>query len=428
MRTKKGLRRGLSLVCAVLALATVGVSDATAAGAPIVVSNSDQLKAALVDANAGRTIHVRAGTYRVDVPLTVPVGATLEGEGVMLGDDLPAGFRPGTETRLVAHGTFTGDMLRMRNGVSVRRLSVEDVSGRNGNVIGVVSERPRDSVAASISECRIVNPNPPGVSRDGPTGGGIVALTRNRALGADPPPDVGSTIKVQITRSIVSAAGRALFAMNFAQGGRVNLVLSDNVVAGTLEAFGGISRPDTVSGAAVAIVSEQNVYRPPAESGIGWQIGGGSSAPIPSPTAGTFGNRVSVVSSGDAIEGAVEGIFAFAGQRLNALAGPSSDNSVQLDLLGLRIRTSGPGAADLELVGAIALGEFPPGDQNTLSVVMHGATGSGPRANFYENVLGPTDPANFGMRNRLVFAGTPAQFAAANRGIDPAPPAEFFTR
>ena len=110
------------------------------------------------------------------------------------------------------------------------------------------------------------------------------------------------------------------------------------------------------------------------------------------------------------------------------MAGPSSDNSVQLDLRGLRIQTSGPEAADLGLVGAIANGEFPPGDRNTLSVVMRGATGSGPRANFYENVLGPTDPANFGMRNRLVFAGTPGQFAAANRGIDPAPPAEFFTR
>jgi hypothetical protein len=427
MRTKKGLRRGLGLVCALLALAAASVSDATAAGASIVVSNSDQLKAALVDANAGRTIHVRAGTYRVDVPLTVPVGATLEGEGVMLGGDLPGGFRPGTETRLVADGTFTGSMLRMRNGASVRRLSVEDVSGRDGNVIGVVSERPHDAVAASISECRIVNPNPPGASRDGPTGGGIVALTRNRALGEDPPPDVGSTINVRITRSIVSAE-RALFAMNFAQGGRVNLVLSGNVVAGTLDVIGGISRPDTVSGAAVAIVSEQNVYRPPAESGTGWLIGGGSSAPIPFPTAGTFGNRVGVVSSGDAIEGAVLGMFAFAGQRHHTLAGPSSDNSVQLDLRGLRIQTSGPEAADLGLVGAIADGEFPPGDRNTLSVVMRGVTGSGPRANFYENVLGPSHPANFGMRNRLVLAGTPGQFAAANRGIDPAPPAEFFTR
>lgn len=417
---------GLSLVGALLAVAVTGVSDATAAGAPIVVSNSNQLKAALVDANAGRTIHVRAGTYRVDVPLTVPAGATLEGEGVMLGDNLPGGFRPGTETRLVAHGTFTGDLLRMRNGVSVRRLSVEDVSGRDGNVIGVVSERPHDSVAASIRECKIVNPNPPGAGPDGPTGGGIIALTRNRALGADPPPDVGSTINVQVTRSIVSAAGRALFAMNFAPGGRVKVVLGDNVVAGTLEVIGGISRPDTVSGAAVAIVSEQNVYRPPAESGTGWQIGGGSSAPIPFPTA-TFGNRVSVDSSGDAIEGAVEGIHAFAGRRLHALAGPSSDNSVQLALLGLRIQTSGPGAADLRLMGATTEGEFPPGDRNTLSVAMRGATGSGPRANLYRNVVGPTDPANFGRRNRLVFAGTPAQFAAANRGIDPAPPAEFFT-
>jgi hypothetical protein len=132
---------------------------------PIVVDTSEDLKAALVAANAGRRIVVRAGTYRVDGPLTVPEKATLQGAGDMLGGDLPSGFEPRTETKIVALPSFDGDLLRLRNHASLRGLVIEDALGRSGNAIAVVSRGLGDSVSASILECEIVNPNTAGFSR-----------------------------------------------------------------------------------------------------------------------------------------------------------------------------------------------------------------------------------------------------------------------
>ena len=53
---------------------------------PIDVRDEAGLISALNPVNAGRTILVRPGTYRVGVPLTVPDRATLQGAGVMLFD------------------------------------------------------------------------------------------------------------------------------------------------------------------------------------------------------------------------------------------------------------------------------------------------------------------------------------------------------
>jgi predicted ATPase len=64
-----------------------------------------------------------------------------------------------------------------------------------------------------------------------------------------------------------------------------------------------------------------------------------------------------------------------------------------------------------ELVGTRVDGLSPPARQLALAV----AAASQPTVSVLAATL-------------LVFAGTPGQFAAANRGIDPAPPAEFFTR
>src|SRR4051812_22300186 len=144
---------------------------------PIVVNNTRALEKALVDANAGRRIVVQKGTYSVAQTLTVPDGATLEGEGRMVGGVSPVGFAPGGVTAIVAASGLDGDVLRLGNGASLRNLKVEDVlrgPNRAGNVIGVVSRREWDVVAASIVDCEILNPNaggPPGP--DGPTAGGI---------------------------------------------------------------------------------------------------------------------------------------------------------------------------------------------------------------------------------------------------------------
>jgi hypothetical protein len=397
-------------------------------GRLIVVDTTEELKAALIEANAGRRILVRAGTYVVDRSLNVPNGATLQGEGVMLGGDLPAGFAALTETRIVALRSVAGDLLTLGNDASVQRLVVEDVPDRVGNTIAVGSRGPDTSVSASIVECEIVNPNPTRpAGPDGPNGGAIVALTLNLALDDDPPPHAGAVVNVGIRRSIVRAVGRALFAMNFAPDGRVNVDLTETVVAGTLEAFGGISRPDAVAWARTTIVSRRNLYLPTGPSPIGWMIGGGSSPPFAFPLpAATSSNEVRVDSTDDRIEGFRTGIEAFAGRRHGVLAGPSSDSSATLELRGLKIQTTGPDAADFRLMAAFSFGEFETGHRNTLRVDIRDSMASGPRANFYAHVAGPVLPENFGEGNRLAFIGTPAAFAESNTGLA-TPPAEFFT-
>lgn len=413
----------------VVALAAAAAGPAQSRGrAPIVVDTTNELRDALVEAEAGQRILVRAGTYAVDGPLAVPDGVTLEGEGVMLGGGLPTRFKPGTETTIVALSTLEGDLLTLGDNTVVRRLLLQDTRDRVGNVVAVLSRGPDSSVSASIVECEIVNPDPldqAGV--DGPTGGGVVALTRNPARGDPPAPDTGATVNVQIERSIVRAPGRALFAMNFAPNGRVEVGLTENVVEGTLEAIGGLSRPDRVSGATTTIHSRSNLYTPPAPSGFGWMIGGGSSPPFA--IAGgqeTSSNHLDVDSADDRIEGALVAIDAFAGRRRSDTAGLSSDNTAELQLRDLDIQTTGADAADLRLRAAESSGEFLPGHRNTLSVDIRDSTGSGPRANLYRHVFGPLLPENRGEGNRLEFVGTLAAFQESNAGIDPAPPASFF--
>jgi hypothetical protein len=427
--------RGWSVACVMLALGVGGLSEATAQpqnGRPIIVDTTHGLKEALVEANAGRRILVRAGTYSVDRALTVPDGATLQGEGVMMGGDLPAGFAPQTETRIVALPSVVSNLLTLGNGASIRGLVVEDVIDRVGNAIAVVSRDRNDSVRALILECEIVDPNPtrPG-GPDGPNGGAIVALTLNLEFGSDPAPHDGAAVAVEIRRSIVRATGRALFAMNFASGGRVDVDLTENVVAGTLEALGGVSRPDAVVDAATTVHSTGSLYAPDPP-GLGWLIGGGSSAPIPLPTAGTRSSHVRVSSTDDRIEGARVGIFAFAARRQRSIDGPNFDNTAELQLRGLVIRTTGTDAADFVLHAARTEGqpperEFVPGDRNLLTADLLDSSGSGLRANQYAHVWGPVLPENFGEGNRLQFLGTRALFDEHNDGIDPAPAADFFT-
>jgi hypothetical protein len=430
--------KGWSVACVMLALGVGCLSEATARpqdGRPIVVSTTDELKAALVGANAGRRILVRAGTYSVDRALTVPDGATLQGEGVMMGDDLPAGFAPQTETHIAALSSVAGNFLTLGNGASVQGLVVEDVVDRVGNAIAVVSRDRNDSVGVSILECEIVDPNPTRpAGPDGPNGGAIAALTLNLAFGDDPAPHAGAAVAVEIRRSIVRAAGRALFAMNFASRGRVEVDLTQNVVRGTLEAFGGISRPDVVVDAATTVDSAGNIYAPPDSPGFGWLIGGGSSAPIPFPTAGTKSSHVRVSSTDDRIEGARIGIFAFAARRQRSIDGPNFDNTAELQVRGLVTRTTGTDAADFVLhaartgfEGSTPDREFVPGDRNVLTANVLDSSGSGLRANQYLPVFGPLLPENFGEGNRLAFLGTRARFDESNDGIDPPPDADLFT-
>jgi hypothetical protein len=425
--------------------APVGDPASLQTDAAIIVSTSAELAAALTPENAGRRILARAGTYDLTAPLTVPDGATLEGEGVMQfdGAGLPAGFAAGGRTTLAMTANVPGTMLTLGNGAAIRRLQVTDLAGRGGNVVAVLSRRPNDRVAASVTESEIINLTPMGANPDGPTGNGILVLTLNPNLGAEPAAHESSTLTAVVTRSLIRspAAGVGVFAFNFAALGSVSVSLAGNVVGGGIVANGGVSRPDAVHDAMVTIESRRNLYRddssdPCATPHLGWNLTGGSGPLLPLPVPETSRNALRVHSVADRIEGFANGVVASGSRRFfpSPIAGPSSGNRIELELLGGTISTPSCGGApfvrDFDLAGAFAGGDdFSPGEGNSVSVVLRGMTGSGARFNRYESALGPSGPLSRELQgdNRLEFAGSPRAFAATNAGVDPAPGAGLFT-
>jgi hypothetical protein len=97
-------------------------------------------------------------------------------------------------------------------------------------------------------------------------------------------------------------------------------------------------------------------------------------------------------------------------------------------LHGLHVQTTPePLAADLVLSGARSFANgVPPGDGNTLSLLLRKSTGSGPRANVYGHSSTPS-MGDLGVGNQLEVVGTENAFVRTNDGFDPIPPAEFFT-
>lgn len=414
----------------------------------IVVSNSVELTAALVPENAGRRIRVRAGDYSLTLPLTVPDQVTLEGEGVMLFDDagLPTGFAAGTRTTLTMMANAPGNVLTLGNGATIRGIAIQDLAGRVGNSIGVVSRDGGDRLSARIAEVEIVNPNNHTIVPSGPAGCAVAVVTQNPNLGGDPPPHTGAEIAARLTRSLIrsNATGTAcgLFAFNFAPGASVSVALAGNVVVGGIIVSGGVSRPDAVHDSRTEIQSRRNLYRndspdPCVPQRLGWNSQGGAGTPVPLSMAATERNALRIHSVDDRIEGFTTAVLSAGGRRFFAapVAGPTTDNSVDLLLIGTTIKTPSCGAttlvADFRLAGALVSGaSLVPGDGNTLRAVIRGVTGSGTRSNVYADVLGPTGPVPpeiQGTGNRLEIAGNLRAFARTNRAIDPAPAPEFFT-
>jgi hypothetical protein len=190
------------------------------------------------------------------------------------------------------------------------------------------------------------------------------------------------------------------------------------------------------------IHSRRNLYRddspdPCISRHLGWNVTGGSGTPAPLPLPETARNSFSLRSLHDRIEGFTTAILAVGGRRFFAasIAGPTTANSVDLALIGTTVSTPACAGtlpvADFRLAGAlVSSASLVPGDGNTLRAVMRGVTASGPRSNVYATVLGPAGPLPpelQGTGNRLHIVGSPRAFARANRGIDPAPGAEFFT-
>lgn len=414
----------------------------------IVISSSAELVAALVPENAGRRIRVRSGTYNVGQPLFVPDGVTLEGDGAMLldGSGLPTGFAAGTRTTLAMTANTAGDVLTLGDGATVRGIAIEDLAGRVGNAIAVVSRAAGDRISATIAEVEIGNPNAHGIVPSGPTGCGVAVLSQNPNMGSDPPPHSAAVITATITRTLIrspsTGTGCGLFAFNFAPLASVSVALANNVVGGGIIANGGVSRPDAVHDSKTTIHSRRNLYRddgpdPCVFRHLGWNVAGGSGTPVPLPIPETARNAVHLRSLHDRIEGFATAILAVGGRRFFAspIAGPTTDNSVDLALIGTTISTPACGGplpvADFRLAGAlVSNASLVPGDGNRLRAVMRGVTASGPRSNVYANVLGPTGPLSpelQGIGNRLRIAGSLRAFARANRAIDPSPGAEFFT-
>ena len=407
--------------------------------APTGISDAPSLQAAIAHAHAGETIHLPPKTFKVGATLAVPDGVTLIGSGVMQGGPPPTGFKQGTETKIIALPALAGDVVTLGDGASLQKLTVADVAGRSGNAVSVRSRDPFDSVTASIVECKIVNPSAGGGNVDGPEGGGIVVMTRNPGGPAAPKADTGATVKLSMSRSIVRSAkgAPALFAINSASAGRLDIHLKENRFEGRLDVVGGIPRGDEVTGAQIAINSAGNLYAPIVPFPNAWSTVGGSSPPPFFPSGpGASSNHVRVDSTGDQIEKTVLGIMAIASRHFGTQFGPNFDNHVLLNVRGLTLSTIAAGdahPADLVLAGAASMAlapdsppEFLPGDRNVVSMLLWHSSGSGRRENGYANVSGPRLPWNLGVGNRLEFFGSAMAFATSNSQIDPAPPDKFF--
>jgi hypothetical protein len=370
----------------------------------------------------------------VSQALTVPDDATLAGEGVMSFDEsgLPTGFEASGRTVLRATVALAGDVLTLGHGSAVKDLVIEDIVGRPvaGNPVAVVSRGAGDFISATIAQCEIINPNPALATPASPTGRGVAVVTRNPNLGLDPPPHEGAVLQLKMTQSIVRSpgGGDGVFAINFASHSQIGLDLESNVIGGTVGGSGGVGRPDAVTGAGMLIQSSRNLYRSdsPGPTTIGWQLLGGADAP-PSPLfvsgASTF-NWLHIHSNNDRIEGVAIGIAAIGGRRIRTLSGPISSNRVEMNLLGTRVVTT---TADLRLSGARSLvdGVFPD-EGNTLHLVVHQASGSGPRLNVYGDSF-PLPGGSLGAGNRLEIVGNANAFDRTNENFIPAPAAEFFT-
>jgi len=396
----------------------------------IVVTTAAELQAAMVPANAGARIVVRAGNYDVDQAMTVPDRATLVGDGVMLydGSGLPTGFRSNGRTAIRATSVLFGDVLTLGDGATLKNLAVEDAAGRaSGNPVAVVSREAGDSIAVRITECEIVNPNPSGIVPQGPTGRALVIVTRNPNLGQDPPPHEGSTLQVRMDRSILRSPAGAIgvFAINFASQSEIALELRGNVIGGGLSATAGVGRPDAVTGSAVSVQSQRNLYRSDGSdpTSNGWFLLGGADAPSPAfVSEASTSNSLRIRSRDDSIEGFATSILSAGGLRFGPLSAPVSSNSVDLGMRGARLSST---VSDLALYGALSFADVPAGDDNSLSARVRQTKGSGPRSNQYADSA--TSSGNdLGSGNELEFAGTPAGFLRFNEDIEPPPPAEFF--
>ena len=392
--------------------------------ASIVVTNTAELVAALAPHPGDLTIYVQRGTYLLNHPIVVPANTTVIGDGLMEyeADGLPTGFVPDSRTVIAAIAGVTGDFVSLRDGASLRGLVIQDVvrpGTTGGGVIAVASTAPGSVVSTEVTACEIVNPNPNAGAPTGPSGRGLLAITRDSVGGSASHEQ--SQVSVQLRQSIIRtpANGDGIFAINNASGSHIELHLRQNVI-GKVAANGGVSRAGSTAGSTTLIESNGNLYRADVPGpGSGWNFNGGSDAPGAGAAAGaTLNNKLTMHSVGDRLEGFPRAITLTGGQRMHALAGPISSNEVELILQDTRVASL---TSDFFFRGASSIpAGVAAGDFNEVRVVMRNVTGSGPRTNDYINSI-------LGTGNRLLFVGNLNAFRRTNQAISPAPGAQFFT-
>jgi hypothetical protein len=430
------------------AFACLLAAPACLAGGPAVdVSTAAGLREALASVASGTTVRLAPGEYELAGPLVVPDHVVVEGSGQMAldSDGRAAGLQDERASTLRVRGAWSGDAIRLGHGAALRRLRVVDETGAEGNpvdrgearnLVVVASRGPGDRVEASLVECELSTQQPFGIGGEvGPLGRAVGVWTRNRA--GDGPPDADASAGLTVERSVIRAPrSNALFAINFAPRGQVEVVLQDSRLEGVLSAAGGASLSNAVTRARTTVRSSRTDYVVGGFTRFGWQLVGGSGRPHPGATTspGTHDSELRVTSDGDRILGFNTGIFAAAGRRVGNLSQPSSGNRVDLDLRGLTIRTEGEWAADLRWYGALSVpplegGErLPPGENNVLVARITGSRGSGSRANDFADLEGPVDPDREpAAGNRLVVEGAPEAFLRDNRDLSPGPGEWFFT-
>lgn len=414
--------------------ASVAPADSNAPSRPIVVATAAELIGALKSARPGSTVLLQPGTYEIANTLVVPDGVTVLGSGAMHLDArgrLPTGFDPPTRTVLKSAAGLTGDVMLLGNRSVARGLAIEDAAGRSsGYVVGVHSRGAGDVVSATLEDCEILNPNNDGVARERPIGGAVAAVTGapTNPASADSSTKWGASVALRMSHCIVnSPAGIGVFATNFAPRGRVNILLTENIIGGGLTASGGASGAYAMSGASTGVESRGNVFR--ADSATrpttaGWLLSAvstpdDSSAPARASTKDTLRVR----SIGDRIEGFQTAILASGALRLRSDAEALSENVVTLELQQTELRST---KVDLDLAGARSLsaGAFPDSG-NALRLTASGMAGSGVRGNSYAATFGPPG-TSWLAGNRVEVIGSPGAFASANPRIAPPPARVFF--
>jgi hypothetical protein len=386
------------------------------------------------------------GEYLLDHSLRVPDGVLLTGAGTMAVNSagIPSGLDPSSAPTLRAADSFAGDLVQLGHRTVLRGLRVvvpaKTVAGRrvpSGNAVILVSRRPADRVEAGIRDTEIVTESPFGANAEGPNGRGIVVATRSPAT---EPMHTAARLHLKLDRYVVRAPyGNALFANNFAANGSVILEVRGSTVEGMTSVSGGTGRPAPVDGARTTFRSRDTLYFR-AGDGLdryGWQLYAGSGVPnqsVGAMAAGPVRVETRVDSRGDRIEGFRVAVMAAGHRRVADFSSAGADNRLELDLRDLILNSTGAGASDLSLHGAIAdpapQGSLvlPPGQRNVLSVRLARVRGSGTRANIYSNLTVPGSTSAVDEGNRVTFTGGAIGFAKSNVAILPPPPPAVFER